>query len=179
MDHAKALASSLTYDYLFLVPASKSLVSFYEKQGFFTMSAVDNGNSPAPFQKLSSPISDLISSASGNFPASSSFMPISPAEYLALRANLEHTAGVFSLLEPFNIYALEIIEEQLHFYKDIQTQGGLCFYDNKKEPSCKLLEQTEPSFLFSGGLLHQIFPLRSCPVPEYTYFQFPMDEPMP
>lgn len=176
MNRAKSLASSLSYDYLFLVPASERLVSFYEKQGFLTMSAVDDGNSPASTWKLSGSISGLIPSSSANFPASSSFVSISLTEYLALRANLEHTAGVFSLLEPFNIYALEIIEEQLHFYKDIQTQGGLCFYGNKKEPPCKLLEQTEPSSLFSGGLLHQIFPLHSHPVPDDTYFQFPMDE---
>lgn len=172
LDRAKALASSLSYDYLFLVPASKSLVSFYEKQGFHTMPVTENENSSALSRSFSAltPVSPTTSLDS------SRFVPISLTEYLTLRANLEHTAGVFSLLEPFHSYALEMISEHLHFYQDMQTQGGLCFYDNKKEPPCKLLEQTEPSSLFSGGLLHQIFPLHSHPMPEYTYFQFPMDE---
>ena len=175
MSYAKTLASSLSYDYLFLVPASERLISFYEKQGFQTMPVAEDKKPLALSRNLSAlnPVSPTDSLDS------SRFVPIPLTEYLALRANLEHTAGVFSLLEPFHIYALEIIEEQLHFYKDIQTQCGLCFYSNKKEPPCKLLEQTEPSSLFSGGLLHQIFPLHSHPVPDNTYFQFPMDEISP
>lgn len=175
MDCAKALASSLSYDYLFLVPASRSLISFYEEQGFLTMPVSADTNSPLHSWKLSGPLSTFPLS-SMNSSASSDFAPISLSKYLALRTNLENTAGTFSLLEPFHTYALEVIAEQLHFYQDMQTQCGLCFYDNKKEPFCKLLEQTEPSSPMSGGLLHQIFPLRSHPVPDYTYFQFPMDD---
>lgn len=172
MNYAKELASSLSYDYLFLVPASERLISFYEKQDFQTMPVAKDNNSPALSRNFSAqtPVSPTTSLDA------SRFVPISLTEYLALRANLENTSGVFSLLEPFNAYAVEIIGERLHFYKDMQTQWGLCFYDNKKEPFCKLLEQTEPSSPMSGGLLHQIFPLRSHPVPNDTYFQFPMDE---
>lgn len=172
MNYAKTLASSLSYDYLFLVPASERLISFYENQGFQTMPVTEDKNPPALSRNLSAPPSVSPTTSLD----SSRFVPISLTEYLALRANLENTSGVFSLLEPFHSYALEMIREQLHFYKDMQAQRGLCFYDNKKEPFCRPLEQTEPSSPMFGGLLHQVFPLRSHPMPDNTYFQFPMDE---
>ena len=125
MDLAKKLASSLNYDFLFLVPASESLISFYEKQGFLTVFPAESKR-PACY-----------------FPDSA----ISPEEYLALRPNLEKEAGVFSLLEPFRTYALEIF-----------------------------LEQTVSSFTLPGSLTHQIFPLHDLTLHSSTYFQFPMDE---
>lgn len=90
MDWAKALASSLNYDFLFLVPASESLISFYEKQGLLTVFPAESKKPACPF-----PVS-----------------AISLEEYLALRPNLENEAGVFSLSEPFRTYALEIFLEQ-------------------------------------------------------------------
>ena len=173
MDLAKKMASSLNYDFLFLVPASESLISFYEKQGFFTASL------PAASSDTSDP-----TTISSDF---SGFTAISLKEYLALRTKLENETGVFSLLEPFRTYALEMIQEHLHFYKEVQaiqnakaalgqTEYGICFYGEEKRPPLQFLEQTEPSFTLSGGLVHQIFPLRRLSLPSSTYFQFPMDE---
>ena len=125
MSWAKTLASSLNYDFLFLVPASESLISFYEKQGFLTVSPSET-EAPACY-----------------FPDSA----ISLEEYLALRTDLEKEAGVFSLMEPFRTYALEMF-----------------------------LEQTGPTFTLPGSLTHQIFPLHDFTLPSSTYFQFPMDE---
>lgn len=189
MHCAKSLASSLNCDFLFLFPASESLVSFYEKQGFETKIPEKEAYPPELFSAPSSHSPVSLAESSG----SSGLIPISAEEYLALRANLENTPGVFSLLEPFHTYALNMIEEHLYFYKDIPAdtpsltaaslhttnpETGFCFYGSKTRPPLKYLEQTEP-FSPSGGLLHQIFPLHSLPVPDYTYFQFPMDELKP
>lgn len=178
MDRVKTLASLLGYDLLFLVPASKDLTYFYEKQGFRTMFPAKQTKSPC----FSPDSADLI--------------PISLEIYLSLRTSLEAVPGVFSLSEPFRSYALEIVKEQLYFYKKprpakkqneaLNTPDvGLCFYGSKKKPSLHFLEQTAfPAIsgqtasqsVLAGGLVHQIFALNPVSLPESTYFQFPMDE---
>lgn len=211
MGWAKSLASSLNYDFLFVVPASESLISFYEKQGFFTASPAEMEKSSCHFPNLSSQAATISTSRdlAPNPLDSTSLTAISLEEYLALRTNLENVAGMFSLMEPFRTYALEMIQEHLHFYKEIsstqkteatpgQQENGICFYSDsimstecahsdsiakskhmfefQKRPRLQLLEQTGPSFTLSGGLVHQIFPLRRLSLPSSTYFQFPMDE---
>ncbi len=172
MDCAKKLARSMGYDFLFLVPATKKLVSFYEKQGFSTKTP----------QAASSP----------SLPDSAEMVPVSLNEYLSLRENLEKTAGVFSLLPPFSSYSLEMLSEHLSFYKEPSSDkgktvsgceakhtlpvNGFCFYKDEKKPFLKLLEQTASSLNLSGGLLHQVFPLNRILLPDNTYFQFPMDD---
>ena len=183
MDLAKTLASSLNYDFLFLVPASESLISFYKKQGFFTAYPTKSKKPSCYFPGLTGQTTTPSDFATpmATFPNFSSLTAISLEEYLALRSNLEKEAGVFSLLEPFQSYALEMIQEHLHFYKETQSiqeaaadsdkrEYGICFYRGSK------LEQTGPSSILSGGLTHQIFPLHSFTLPSSTYFQFPMDE---
>ena len=149
MDLAKKLASSLNYDFLFLVPASESLISFYEKQGFFTASPAEMKKPACPFPNLFS--QTAITPTSHDLAANpfdpASLTAISLEEYLALRTNLENVTGVFSLMEPFRTYALEMF-----------------------------LEQTGPSFTLPDSLTHQIFPLHDLTLPSSTYFQFPMDE---
>ena len=195
MDLAKKLASSLNYDFLFLVPASESLISFYEKQGFFTVAPAATPLDTSGLTTVSPDFSGLTA--------------ISLEEYLVLRTNLENETGVFFLLEPFRTYSLTMIQEHLHFYKETlpiqeaeatpdQQEYGICFYSSsimstecthsasiassehmfepKKRPPLQFLEQTEPSFTLSGGLVHQIFPLHDLSMPSSTYFQFPMDE---
>lgn len=167
---ARELTTDLGYDFLMLVPASKNLVSFYEKQGFTTHFPKETPQSNCSFTMLQNDCSN--------------FSPISIKEYLSLRKNLENCTGVFSLSESFVSRALEMVAENLRFYKrNSSRETGLCFYTSKekykqKEPSLHFLEQTVPfpNGAVSGGLIHQIYALRPFSLPDLTYFQFPLDD---
>lgn len=104
LHYVKCAAKMLEKSWLFLVPASDSLVDFYKKQGF-----------------LSYPVKRLADTATSEAIAESSNNPfleeISETEYLSLRKNFQSAEHVLSLTDRGNLYALTQREPDVRLYK--------------------------------------------------------------
>lgn len=188
MNYLKESAKKKNIACLFLVPASDSLMTFYQKQGFLCYF----------------PTCPHITDTSFVYPSHKEFsyscQEITETEYLYLRKNFEQAPNVFSLTATGNKLALEQRNDTVHLLKitssKLSEPLGCIVY--KKEKEITLLEITSwnkeeqalafnflfdyfsrnnfcENFYFQPGNRLCIYPLSDMELTKNPYFAFPMD----
>lgn len=194
MDFLKDQTKAMGAFCLFLVPATRELQYFYEKQDFLC------------FPKEFPPYPDFFAecpSGTDTFPVATpkyTCESTSVSDYLILREVFAKEPFVFSYYNPVSAFALEQRDENVFLLKisspDFSAPLGAIIYKNKKEAT--LLEVTSwnrkeqilslkilsdyfskkfsvEALTFEPGNTLCVYPLKNINIPKNPYFAFPMD----